>query len=86
MACGCALVLGEIPALKEWAIPEQNSLLVPLGSTELLSQAIVRLIVDVPLRRRLAVSALETVREKGGRESQFDQLEEIYQNLIMVQV
>jgi glycosyltransferase involved in cell wall biosynthesis len=82
MACGCAVVLGDIPALQGWAVHEQNALLVPLHHPDALSQAILRLVDDIPLRHRLGEVAALTARSKASSEGQFRQLAQVYNQLI----
>jgi glycosyltransferase involved in cell wall biosynthesis len=62
---GCALVLGDIPSLREqW---DGVALFAPPGDDAALAGALERLIGDDELRRRLAVSARRRARRKGAR-------------------
>jgi glycosyltransferase involved in cell wall biosynthesis len=81
MACGNALVLGDIPTLHDWVTHEQNGLFVPPGDILALSQAVVRLIRDADLRQRLGESAALFAFENAGQARSFDQVERLYQEM-----
>ena len=78
MACGCPLILGELPTLHDWVESEVNGLFIPQRDPLALSQAILRLASDDALRIRLGQAAANTAQQKAGREPQFARLEEIY--------
>jgi glycosyltransferase involved in cell wall biosynthesis len=78
MACGCPLILGELPTLHDWVESEVNGVFVPQADDLALSQAILRLAEDETLRARLGQAAAHTALQKADRESQFARLEEIY--------
>jgi L-malate glycosyltransferase len=81
MACGNALVLGDIPTLHDWVTHEISGLFVPLGDVPALSQAILRLIRDVDLRQRLSIQAATDAREKAVQEHSFEQADHLYRRL-----
>ena len=60
MACGAACVLTDVGGVLEYARHEDNALLVPPGQPELMSVALLRLLDDAALRRRLVTSGLGT--------------------------
>ncbi len=78
MACGNALILGDLPTFHPWVRHEENALFVPLGDVNALSQAVLRLINDTELRRKLSTNAVATAQEKANLERQFDQVRDIY--------
>jgi glycosyltransferase involved in cell wall biosynthesis len=82
MACGVALVLGDIPTLHDWVAHEYNGLFVPPGDIPALSQAILRLIEDADLRHRLSQQAASDAYEKASQAQSLAQVERTYQNLI----
>ena len=59
MACGCAVVVSDIPANRELVTDGVNGLVVPLGDVDALREAIERLVGDAGLRRRIAAAARE---------------------------
>lgn len=82
MACNTAMVLGEIPAYQGWLRDEEEALLVPVRDYESLSNAIVRLLQDEDLRRKLSRNASSLVREQFNKEIWMERAEQLYQTLI----
>jgi glycosyltransferase involved in cell wall biosynthesis len=66
-ACGIASVLSDIRGCREIGANEREVLLVPPGDTAALTSAVERLLLDAPLRLRLASRARERAQ------AQFDQ-------------
>ncbi|HCC61620.1 MAG TPA: hypothetical protein DEQ55_08130, partial [Pseudomonas sp.] len=62
MACGCAVVLGEVKGGVEYAEDNVNLLKVGAGSVDQARQAVTRLMADESLRKRLQQAGYETVR------------------------
>lgn len=60
MACGCAVVTTDCGGVREYAIPEQNCLIVPVNDPPALARALERLCTDTPLRQRLAQNGIST--------------------------
>ena len=62
MACGCAVVLGEVKGGVEYAEDNVNLLKVEAGSVDQGRQAVARLMAGESLRKRLQLAGYETVR------------------------
>ena len=76
---GCALVLGDIPSLRE--IWDDKAVFVPPDDPERIACAIRGLIEDTPVRRALALAAHERARELTPR-SMADRYLAVYRSLI----
>jgi len=57
MAAGKAIVVSDLPSMRQVLTPEQDALLVPTGEPEAFAQAIERLLMDKGLRTRLGDAA-----------------------------
>jgi glycosyltransferase involved in cell wall biosynthesis len=62
MACGTPVVTTACGGVSDFARDGENCLMVPPGDVEGMAQAILRLLGDSPLRRRLSDTAVETAR------------------------
>ena len=60
MACGCAVVLPAVGGIYEYAVDEDNCLVVDTESVDDMAQAVTRLVKDSVLRRRLKERGLAT--------------------------
>src|SRR6185437_7163530 len=63
-ACGCALVTTDVPGCREVVQHEKTGLLVPVRDAEALARALIRLVTDVEMRRRLVDAAFRKVSEE----------------------
>jgi glycosyltransferase involved in cell wall biosynthesis len=77
-ACGCPLVVSDLPYCKEWFVARQNGLLVPARDARRLSDAIVELCADRALRRQIAVAGRDLVEQRADYERCTDALESLY--------
>lgn len=82
MACGCPVVASAAGGLAELINDEADGLLVPAGSSESLTKAVVRLLTDPGLRRRLSERARVTVRERFARSVVCGQTAAAYESLL----
>jgi glycosyltransferase involved in cell wall biosynthesis len=57
MAAGKAIVVSDLPSMRQVLTPEQDALLVPAGESEALARAIDRLLMDKALKTRLGDAA-----------------------------
>lgn len=62
MACGCVVVLPQVGGVHEYAVDRENALVVDTSSDERCYAAVVDLVRDDDLRRKLANNALVTAR------------------------
>jgi len=81
LACGLAPVLSDIPALRDWVEHERQGLFVPTGDAEALAGAIVRLLAEPELRRRLGENAVHLVETRADSKACMRRYEEIYREL-----
>jgi glycosyltransferase involved in cell wall biosynthesis len=82
MACGVALVGADGPTLAELIRPEHNGLLVSFNEPGQLAAALLRLLGDPALRRRLGAAARRTVLERYGLRAGLDGYEALFTRLI----
>ena len=81
MACGTPVVASDLPSVRESIGHNENGLLIPVGDPEALAAAVVRLLGDPELRRKLRQKGLAFVREHGDHQKNMARVEEIYQRL-----
>jgi glycosyltransferase involved in cell wall biosynthesis len=62
MACGAPVVLTDQRGARDYAVDEQNCLVVPVKSPDSVADAIIRILKDPDLARRLSESGIETAR------------------------
>jgi glycosyltransferase involved in cell wall biosynthesis len=81
-ACGCPLVVSDLPYCKEWFLPRQNGLLVPPGDASALAEAVIELCSNRTLSREIALAARQLVEERADYERCMDALESMYFELL----
>jgi len=81
-ACERALVATDVPGCRELVTHEENGLLVPLMDAVSLADAIERLVVDAPLRRKLAVAARHRVLSCHSDDVIAEQISGLYRGMI----
>ena len=81
MACGAPVVLSDLSSLHEWVAHENEGLFVPAGDIRAISQAIIRLLQDDDLRRRMGQNAREKIRQQADRVRWGRRAEELYHEL-----
>lgn len=81
MACGAVPVVSDLPALRPWLQHEAQGLVVPLGDSVALADAVIRLLTDDDLRRRLRAAGLKIIAERADARSCMQRYEQIYQHL-----
>ncbi len=81
MACGAIPVVSDLPSLKPWLRHEQEGLVVPIGDSVALAQAIVRLLTNDVLRERLRETGLRTIAKFADHRVCMQRYETIYQQL-----
>ena len=62
MACGCALVSADNGGVHEFAVDEENALIVPIQRAELLAEKVLRLLTDDVLRIDIAHSGNRNIQ------------------------
>jgi L-malate glycosyltransferase len=82
MACGTPAVLSDLPSLHEWVRHEQEGLFVPAGDVKATSEAIIRLLKDEELRKRLGKSCVRVIHQRADSNVWMRRSEEIYHSLV----
>ncbi len=82
MACRAPLIASDIPVVREIVQHEENGLLVPMGDSQALSAAILRVVDDPALRRRLVAGGERVLRERYDGRRLVQQVLQVYQEAI----
>ena len=82
MATGLPCIATRVGGVPEWIVDGENGLLIPPGDPEALSRAILILVADPLLRRRLGARARETVRERADWGRLMVRVEDDYKEII----
>jgi glycosyltransferase involved in cell wall biosynthesis len=80
-ACGVPVIASDLPSLREWIAAEQSGLLVPVGDSEALAQAIIRLLNDRTLYARIRTQALQIVKERADHSRWMARMDDLYREL-----
>ncbi|MGB9722332.1 MAG: glycosyltransferase family 4 protein [Chloroflexia bacterium] len=78
MACRAPVITTDIPVVREIVHDGENGLLVPREDSQALAQAILRLLGDPDLRRRLADGGERTLRERYDGERLVQEVLQVY--------
>jgi len=81
MASGLGIIASNLPSTREWIRDGLEGLLVQHGDVDSLHEAMVRLMNDSRLRRRLADAARERVVSIGQRSRSMDRASDLYERL-----
>ena len=82
MSWGVPVVISDIPAHHSVVQHEENGLVVPVDNSELLAQAVLKLLDDEELCDKLSSNAYETIKERYSMEIVSSSLIELYGKLI----
>jgi glycosyltransferase involved in cell wall biosynthesis len=63
MACGCALVSADNGGVNEFAVDEENALIVPIQRPDLLAEKLQRLLTNDALRFNIALSGNQNIQK-----------------------
>jgi len=85
MACGVPPVISNLPWTKNFLVPDQNALFVPVKDHRKLVAAILRLLTDKELRRKIKEANLKLVDEKLNYHKHMAKMESIYQSLSRIE-
>jgi len=80
MACGCAMVVSDLPWVYDLLEPGRDVVAVPVD-VEPLADAILSLLRDPDMAQRIAAQGRALVERELDREAQMDRLAEIYERL-----
>ena len=81
MACGAAVIASDLPSLHDWISPEQDGLVVPVGDIQAITNAIIRLVRDAPLRNRMGTKAAVRIQKQGDNQFWMQRIMRIYDAL-----
>ena len=81
LACGATPVLSDLSALRECVTDEQEGLFVALNNAEALGKAVVQLLTNQPLRKKLSMNGIDLVRRRFDSRILMSRVEEIYEQL-----
>ncbi len=82
-ACGCPVIISDIPGLMESTKPGETSLVVPRKNERALADALVSLFYDAPLRKKMGQAGVAYVAEHYEYRSCFEKIEELFRNLVV---
>jgi glycosyltransferase involved in cell wall biosynthesis len=74
--------LSDLPSLREWIQHEEQGLFVPTGDVKAIAGAIVRLLKDEALRKRLSANGVRLVRQRADSKVLMQRMEDIYRRLV----
>jgi glycogen(starch) synthase len=83
MASGCAVVASAVGGIPEIITDQVNGLLVPPNRPEVLAEAVMRLLSDPPLRRRLGDEAATTIRNRFDRSVICEEIARTYRSAMV---
>ena len=83
LACGNALVLSDLPSLHEWVREKKEALFVSTEDVQSLADAVIRLLLDEPLRRRLKENALGMIQKRADSQVWMNRAANIYEELLV---
>jgi glycosyltransferase involved in cell wall biosynthesis len=82
MGCCCPVIAGDLPAIHDTVVHEENGLIFPSGSSQALADSILKLLDDPELRARLAEEGRKSVVRNFDWEIIAGRYAEIYGKLI----
>ena len=81
LAMSLPIVASDLPAFREFLVPERNAILVPPGCAAAFAEAVVRLLSDDSLRRRMAAANLELFEQRFQMDTVARETEHLYRRL-----
>ena len=81
MACGCPVVVSDLPWVRELIEPERDALVVPIEAAAV-AGAVRRVLSDRGLADRLALHGRALAVEHRDREAEMDRLADRYRALV----
>lgn len=82
LATGTPVIASELPSLQPWVIEGRTGVLVPVGSTGDLADAIERLLCDADLRREYGANASALIAAEADQEIWMDRVVALYRRLV----
>jgi glycosyltransferase involved in cell wall biosynthesis len=81
MACGCVVLAGDVPAVREIIRPGENGLLEPLFDEDALTATALRVLDDPPAFRPLGLAARRTIEERYSLEIAIPELRDYFERV-----
>ena len=82
MACGRATVISDLPAVREWIKDGWNGLLVDPNNVEQISNSIITLLKDQPLRGTFEERNWELIQKRSDQDYRMQKMEELYYSVV----
>jgi glycosyltransferase involved in cell wall biosynthesis len=82
MACGVPVIASDLPSLREWIIPGETGILVPPNDSGALAEAIIQLLRDPALRKRIGAQSRRIVQERANHHTEMQKMEKLYLSLL----
>jgi len=82
MASGTPVVASDIPGIDEQIVPNETGLLHPVGDITAIAQAIIRVLENNELAKRLSVAAQKVVQEKYNWTVITAQIEQVFEDAV----
>lgn len=83
MTVGTPSIASFVGGVSEYAINEENALLYRYEDYEVLANDIVRLFENAQLRKKLSESAKKSMRESDGKESDYQKIRKVYEEVLI---
>ena len=80
MACGCPVVVSDLPWVRELIVPERDALVVPIEASAV-AAAVLRVLGDPTLAQRLSGSGRMLTERHRDRAIEMDRLADVYRRL-----
>ena len=81
-ACAAPLVVSELPYCAEWFEHGVNGLVVPIGSAQGVSDAVIALAADEARRARIGAAGRQLIEQRADYRRCMDELETVYRGLV----
>ena len=82
MGCCCPVIAGDLPAIQDTVVHEENGLIFPSGNAQVLADSILKLLDDPEFRARLAGEGRKSVVQKFEGDAIAGKYAEIYGKII----
>jgi glycosyltransferase involved in cell wall biosynthesis len=84
LAMSLPIVASNLPAFREFLVPDENAILVPPGCESAFAKAIVRLFDEEPVRARMAAANLELFEQRFQLDAVAQQTERLYREVAAI--
>jgi glycosyltransferase involved in cell wall biosynthesis len=82
LACGCAVIVSDLPSATEWVQNEVSGLVVTPRDINGLTRAMLRFAAETEFRRQCGKAAVATARQYAGFEQNMDWVDQIFSSLV----